>query len=158
MKENSNSLIIKIVALIFLAHGSIQLITGVKPLWMTLRFLFYPSNNTLSESLYYVSMAFLFSILIPIIACISGIGLLKQNKWGWYFAFATAFIVFALNLTGTLNFIIASYHYRSIPMPPIKEGTVVQYISMIPTYIYTIVSLLLLILLSRRSIRAHFKQ
>ena len=153
MKNDHSSLIIRIFALIFLAYGSFQFITGVKPLWMTLRFLFYPSNNTLSEGLYYFSMTFLFSVLIPTIACVSGIGLLKQKNWAWYFAIITTLIVFAVNLTGTLTFIIASYHYRNIAMPPIKEGIVVRYISMIPTYIYTVVSFLLIIILSRRSIR-----
>ena len=103
-------------------------------------------------------MAVFFSIFIPTIACISGIGLLKLKKWGWYFAIITTLIVFALNLTGTIKFIIASYQYRNVPMPPIPEGAVVQYVIMIPTYIYTIVTLLLIILLSRKSIRTNFKQ
>ena len=157
MKDINTPLLIKIAAFIFLAYGSIQLIIGLKHLWWSLRFFFYPSNNTLSESLYFFSMTFFFKILIPAFALISGIGLLKQKKWGWYFALITTLIVFTLNLTGTINFIIASYHYRNIPMPPIPEGSVVQYISMIPTYMYTIVGLLLLLVLTHKSIRLHFK-
>ena len=114
--------------------------------------------SNFSESLYFFSMTFFFKILIPTFALISGTGLLKQKKWGWYFAFITTLMVFALNLTGTINFMIASYHYRNIPMPSIPEGSVVGYISMIPTYIYTIVGLLLFILLIHRSIKMHFKQ
>ena len=103
-------------------------------------------------------MILFFKSLIPACAIVSGTGLFKQKKWGWYFAIITTLIVFALNLTGTIKFIIASYQYRNVPMPPIREGAVVQYVSMIPTYIYTIVTLLLIILLSRKSIRTNFKQ
>ena len=158
MKDNNISILIKFLAFIFLVYGSIQLIIGMKPLWLSLRFLFYPSYNTISESMYYFSMTFFFEILIPAFALLSGTGLLKHKKWGWYFAFTTTLIVFALSLSSTINFIIASYHYRNNPMPQIPEGSVVRYISMLPTYIYTIVGLLLLIVLTHRSIRMHFKQ
>jgi len=130
---------------------------GLKGLWLSLGFLFYPTNNSLSESIYYLALIFFFNTLIPTLILISGIGLLKKKKWGWYFAFTITFIVFALSLTSTINFIIASYHYRDMPMPSVPEGSVVQRISMIPTYITTVSSLAFLIILSRKSIRMHIK-
>ena len=158
MKDDSKSLLIKIFAIFFLAYGSFQLITGLKPLWFSIRFLFYPSQNTLSESLYYFVMILFFKLLIPACAIASGTGLFKQKKWGWYLGFITTLILFSLYLTGTINSIILVYRYRNTPIPPIPEGAVVQYVSMIPTYIYTIVSFLFLIILTRRSIRMQFSQ
>jgi len=158
MNDDNISILIRFLSIIFLAYGSIKLIFGMKHLWLSLQFIFYPSNNTLRESIYYFAMSFFFNTLIPTFALISGIGLLKQRKWGWYFAVTTTFIVFVLSLTGTINFIVASYHYRNIPMPPIPEGAVVHRISMIPTYISAAGSLLLLVILLRRSIRGHIQK
>jgi hypothetical protein len=158
MRDEGKSLLIKIFAIFFLAYGSFQLITGLRPLWFSIRFLFYPSQSTLSEGLHYFVMILFFKVLIPAFAIASGSGLFKQKKWGWYFAFLTTLIFFELYLTGTINSIILIYRYRNTPIPPIPEGAVSQYVSMIPTYIYTIVSFLFLIILTRRSIRMQFSQ
>ena len=157
MRNDNISTLIRFLSIIFLAYGSVKLIIGMKHLWMSLQFIFYPSSNTLRESIYYFAMSLFFNTLIPAIALISGIGLLKQRKWGWYFAVCTTFIVFVLGLTSTINFIVASYHYRNIPMPIIPEGAIVGRISMIPTYISTVVSFLLFIILPRKSIRGYIK-
>ena len=155
MKDKNISKLVKILAFIFLAYGSIQLIIGMKHIWWSLRFLFYPSGNALTESLYYFFRTIFFKMVIPCLAFISGIGLLKQKKWGWYCAFSAALIVFALNLVGTINFLVASYRYRNIPMPSVPEGSTVEYISMIPVYLYTIGGLIVIIILTRKACKQH---
>ena len=157
MKDANVSKLVKILAFIFLAYGSIQLILGLKPIWWSLGFLFYPSSTPLIGSLYYLFLVLFFKMVIPGLALISGIGLFKQKKWGWYCALSTTLIVFAIYLVGSINFLVISYQYRNIPMPPVPEGPTGEYISMIPTYIHTIIGLFFVFVLTRKSIRQNLR-
>ena len=149
---------IKLLAIIPIIYGGVELLLGMKSLWLTLQFMFYPSSDSLSKSLYYSSMIFFFKLMIPVGAILGGIGLFQQKRWGWALSVIVSLVVFTMNCAGAINFAIASYHFRNIDMPPIPEGAETGYYSMIPTYITTVVSLVFVLLLNRKSVKQFFKQ
>ncbi len=66
-------------------------------------------------------------------------------------------ITLVSHLYGTIWFAVLSYKYRDIAMSKIiPEGYHVEYISMWPTYIYALISALLVLVLKRQSMRKEF--
>ena len=67
-------------------------------------------------------------------------------------------VTFVVNFIGTINFVFAVYKSQNVPMPTIPEGAHVEIVSMWPTYIYAVTSVLLLLLLTRNSIKKAFNK
>lgn len=150
--------IIKIISIILVLYGGYLLISGINGVWWTVKFLFYPTSNTFLEIVYYSSLTFLFSLILPFGAICGGIGLFKKKKWGWVLSIIISLIIFTMSFVGTINFAMASYYNRTIPIPPIPEGVIVEEVSMIPTYITAIISLAFIIVLNRKSVKNRFVQ
>ena len=152
-----NKVILKIIGSVFVAFGGIKIILGLESTWWALRYLFnFPNSNTFSEIFYYGGLALLLTFIIPAFSIIGGIGLLKYKRWGWIISVIVSSVLFIISSFGTINFIIASYRFRNTPVPPISEGSVVRYYSMIPTYIQGAASLIIILLLLRNSIKKPF--
>lgn len=150
--------LIRLLAVVLIVYGGVNLLIGMKPLWWTISSLFYPSQNTLLERLYYDALTFFYCLTLPVAEILGGTGLFKEKKWGWIVSVAVCLIIFTLSFAGTINFAIASYVLRNVPMPPIPEGAeVVGYYSMIPTYITTLVSIVFVSLLNRKSVKQILK-
>ena len=157
MQKNKNH-IIKLLALLLISYGAGKILFGLKGIWFSITYIFYSSSITFLSILYAVGMPFLYLIVIPVVAIIGGMGLYKKKKWGWNLSISISLIIFILNCAGTVNFLIASYFYRNIPLPPIPEGSVVHTISMIPAYITTIISLLCVLSLRHKAVKDVFIQ
>jgi hypothetical protein len=150
--------LIRLLAIVLIVYGGVELVLGMKPVWWTLRGFFYPSQNTLLEILYFSGMIFFFNLMLPVAAIFGGTGLLQQKKWGWILSLTVSLVIFAFGFATTINYAIASYVLRNVPMPPIPEGAVVgEYCSMVPTYITTLVSIVFVFLLNRKSVKQTLK-
>lgn len=148
--------IIKLIAIVLIVYGGYELLSDIKAIWWTIQRFFYPSQDSFWEIAYYSGMVFGFSLLLPIATVCGGIGLLNQKRWGWTLSIIVSLIVFTLNFAGTINFIITSHRFRDVPMPAIPESTQVVYVSMIPTYVITTISLVWILLLLRKPVRSMF--
>lgn len=150
--------IIKLVAIFLVLYGGFELLSSIKGVWWSIQSFFYLTSNTFWEIIYFSSLIFFFSLMLPIGAICGGIGLLRQRKWGWILSKIVSLVIFTMSFAATINFAIASYYYRNIPIPPIPEGAVVGYVSMIPTYITTFISLAFITVLNRKSVKNLFVQ
>lgn len=149
--------LIRILAVVFIVYGAIELLQGLKPVWWTLQCLFYSSQNTRLEHLYFDTLTFFFQLMLPVAAIFAGIGLFKVRKWGRILSLTVSLIIFAFSFASTIEFAIAIYVLRNVPVPPIPEGVVVHRVSMIPTWITAFVSLTFCWLLSRDSVKRNLR-
>lgn len=150
--------LIRILAAAFIVYGGVEFIQGLKPVWWTLSSLFYPSQSTVLERLYFGSLIFFFELTLPVAAVLAGVGLFRERKWGWILSLTVSLIIFAFSFAATMNFAIATYVLRHVPVPPVPEGAVVmESVSMIPTWVTTFVSLTFCWLLNRNSVRQTFE-
>ena len=78
-KQTKN--IIKLLAIVLVIYGGFEFLSGIKGVWWSIQSLFHPTNNTFWEIIYFSSLTFFFSLMLPIGAICGGIGLLKQRKW-----------------------------------------------------------------------------
>ena len=146
--------IIDFLGAFFIIVGGLQLFYYANDIWLSLFILFHPSPQmSLQENLLWSSTSLLLLVVLPFATSIAGFGILKIKKWGWWLAMASCILTFIVNFYGTINFAIASYKFRNLPMPTIPEGSYFIFISMWPTYIRAIISALLIILLTRKSIK-----
>ncbi len=150
--------LIKVLAIVSIVYGGIKLLFGMKSVWLTIQYIFYSTSEPFWELLYWSSLTFIISLVVPIAAICGGLGLLQQKRWGWILSIIVSLIIFTINCAGTINFAIVSYYFRNIPMPPIPEGAHVEYYSMIPTYITTFISLAFIIVLRHKSVKNIFIQ
>ena len=155
MLKNINHLI-KLLALLLVVYGTAKIFLGVKGIWFAIIYIFYSSSITFLSILYAVGVPFLFIVLIPVAAIVGGVGLNQRKKWGWILSITVTLVIFSLHCSGTVNFLIASYFYRDIPLPAIPEDSHVEYVSMIPTYLTTIFSLIYVLILNHKSVKNEF--
>jgi hypothetical protein len=153
--KNKNH-ITRSLALLLILYGTAKILLGVKGIWFSISYIFYSSSITFISMLYAVGIPLVYSVLIPVAATAGGVGLYQEKKWGWILSITISLIIFTFHCAGTVNFIIASYFYRNIPLPPIPQGSYVQYISMIPTYIITVISLISILILRHKAIKDVF--
>ena len=155
MLKNVNH-ITKSLSILLVLYGAAKIFLGVKSLWLAITYIFYSSSITFLSVLYTLGLPLIYIVLIPVGAISGGVGLYQKKKWGWILSISISLIIFALHFAGTVNFIIASYFYENIPLPPIPEGSHVQYSSMIPTYITTVVSLICILILRQKAVKNEF--
>jgi hypothetical protein len=153
--------IIKILGAVFVTVGSLRLIWTLKDSWWALAWLFRPSSFATMQ-VYLISSAtslffFIISIILPLAIFIAGFGIIRIKRWGWILAVTVCSVTFIIKFIGTMNFAFAVYMLKDNPMPPIpKDAVVVGHVSMWPTYIYGIASGLLILVLTRDSIKKEF--
>ncbi len=157
MSEKTRYLV-KVLAIISIIYGAIKLPSGMKSVWWISQHFYYSTSNSFWGILYLSSLTFIFSVVFPIGAICAGLGLFKEKKWGWILSIIVSLIIFTINCAGTINFIIASYFFRNIPIPPIPEGAHVGYYSMIPTYSATLISLAFIMVLRHKLVKNVFFQ
>lgn len=146
--------LIKILGSLLIFFGLFKLIYGINGVWWPIRVLLTPSTyNTLSELFFFGGTTLLLSLILPILALVSGFGLIKVKKWGWIWSIIVSLIIFVINFSGTINFAVASYLLRDVPFPEISEDAVVASVSMWPTYIYALISILFVLILTRESVK-----
>jgi hypothetical protein len=155
MLKNKNH-ITKFLALLLIAYGVVKILLGLKGIYFAIAYIFYSSSITLMSILYAVGLPFLYIILIPVAAIVGGVGFYKKKKWGWILSITISLIIFTFHLTGTANFLIASYFYRNMPLPTFPEGSDIHYISMIPTYVITVISFIYILILRHKAIKDEF--
>jgi len=148
--------IIKIISITLVVYGAVKLLLGVQSVWWGITSIFYSSNITFFSIFYIIGIPVFFNLMIPITIVLGSIGLLKQKKWGWIVSIIVSLLIFTMNCAGTINFAIASYFYRNIPLPTIPEGVHVEYYSMIPTYITTCISLAYIFFLNQKYVKNIF--
>jgi len=149
--------IIKLLGALLITTGSLQLIFSAEGIWLTLAGLFRPSSFwSFQAYLYYSAASLFFFIILPSAIFMAGIGLFKFRQWGWQLAVTVCTITLIVKLIGTINFAYAAYKTWDLPMPKMPEGAHVGIVSMWPTYIYGIISALLILLLTRNSIKSAF--
>jgi hypothetical protein len=148
---------IKLLGVLFIAVGSLQTFLRAKDIWWLLTFLFRPNAySTVHNYLFYSAASLFFFIILPLAILVAGIGVIRIKRWGWILAITVCAVTFIVKLIGTMNFEFAVYRLKDHPIPPITEGAVVGYVSMWPTYIYGIASGLLILVLTRNSIKKAF--
>jgi hypothetical protein len=155
LKNNKRK--VKILGSFFIAAGSLQLISGARDIWCSLEMWLRPSSfMTIQEYLFFTAISLLFLLVLPVAVLMAGYGMVRIRRWGWVLAVIACVVRFLFSLYGTINFAIASYESRNVPIPKIPEGAHVEFASMWPTYIYALSSTLLILLLTRNSVRKAF--
>lgn len=153
----NKSAIIKLLGILFVALGSIQLILNARDIWWSLSNLFHPDHfMTIQDYILGGPTSLFFHLVLPVATPISGYGLLKIRRWGWWLAIINCVVTFISSFIGIVYFAIASYKARNLPMPKFPEGAHIVVVSMWPTYIYAVVSALLILLLTRKSVKDAF--
>lgn len=148
---------IKLLGIFFIIVGVLQLIFNAKDIWWSLVILSYPSSFSLHEKLFFTAVSLILCFALPLTELMAGFGIIKIKKWGWWLAIVSCIITFIANFYGTINFAIASYKFQNTPIPTAQEGAHIEFISMWPTYVYAIVSVLLIILLNQKSLKNAFR-
>jgi len=151
---------IKFLGVLFITVGSLQLMMGANDIWWPLVFMFSPSAYpSVHDYLFYSAASLFFFIILPLAIGISGIGIIRIRRWGWLLAIMACTITFIVKFIGTINYAFAVYKSKGNPMPTIPEGAqVAGFVSMWPMYIYAITSALLILLLTRSSIKKTFNK
>ncbi len=146
-----NEYILWAIALVLILWGVYKFVSQARGTWLTLRYGLSDPNF-----LWFNMLHLLFFVMIPLIAIISGWGLLKLRPWAHLSALSISVLMFILTFFETIYFLVQSYYARKVPVPEIPEGTIVGYVSMWPTFITVIVSGVLILVLRRRPIRTLF--
>ena len=156
---NKWTIIIKLLGVLFVATGLLQLISKAKGILWSLFDLFHPNHFVKIEDYILLGpISLFFLVVLPVAALISGYGMLKIRRWGWLLAIISCLITFIMNFYGAVNFILANYKVQNPPMPKFPEGAHIVVVSMWPTYIYAGVSAVLILLLTRNSVRDAFRK
>ena len=149
----SNGSIIKIIAVLLIVYGVTKILFALKSIWFAVRHILYSSSINFVSIIYVSGIPFLLIFLISAAAITGGVGLYQKKRWGWILSITVSLATFTIYCGGTINFLIASYLHKNIPMPSFSEGEHVEHFSMIPTYVITVVSLIYVFVLSRKSIK-----
>lgn len=150
--------IIKLFGTFFIIVGGLQLLLNANAIWVSFFFLFNPSpSRSLQDNLLWNTASLFFSFALPLATFMAGFGIIKIMKWGWWVAMACCIFTFIVNFYGTINFAIQSYRLQNMPMPKIPVDAHVMYISMWPTYMYAVISALLILLLTRKLVKDAIK-
>ena len=149
----SNDSIIKILAVLLIMCGVGKILFDAKSIWFAITHVLFSSSINFVLMLYVVVMPLFFIFLISAAAIAGGVGLYQKKKWGWVLSITVSLATFTIYCAGTINFLIASYLHKNISMPSFSEGEHVEYFSMIPTYVITVVSLIYAFVLSRKSLK-----
>ncbi len=105
---------------------------------------------------WYIPMSILFDLIL-IGKLVAAIGLFRLRKWGRQIAIVVLSADFIIRLSGAIN--AWTWHLRHPESPPVFDGEVtVLTVSMIPSYIIAIVSLICVVVLSQRIIKSTFKE
>jgi hypothetical protein len=154
--KNNNKIKIKTLSITLIVYGSAKLLLDIKGIWWAIKYTFYSSNITFLSILHSVGLPLLFNFLIPVAIIAGGVGLYQKKKWGWVLTIIISLSSFTFHCSETIIFIIASYFYRNIPIQPILKGENVVYVSMIPTYVITVISLTYILVLNHKSVKNDF--
>jgi len=145
--------IIKNLGIFFILIGTIKLFSNINGVWMLLTVLSHPNSLSFEDYLLYGFIPLLFLFFLPLLIIIAGIEVFKKRKLGWQLAMAVCIITLIINVVGIINFAYAVYITSNIPMPSISNGSSVGIVSMWPTYVSALVNILLIFLLTRKSIK-----
>ncbi len=152
--QGKTRVLIKAVGIIAIILGAIPLlnyllltITIVKPILVGA----YPAGK-FSFLLVIVAA----SMILPLAKVIAGYGLLRIIQWARKAAIAIFTIEFLLVFTGAANFCVQCYRFRNIPAVIYDRAMFIETVNMWPTYIFALVSLLFIAILSRPSIKEIF--
>ena len=143
---------------LFIVVGLLQLISEAKGIWLSLFLLFrlnaYPS--LLGYLIFNIAFLF-FLIILPLAILSAGIGIIKMRRWGWRLAITVCSITLVIKLIGAVNYAFAVYMAGNNLSPHIPAGAIAVFpISMWYSYIYGIVSGLLILILTRKSTKKAF--
>ena len=142
-----NKLTINIISVSLIFYGLIKALLNAKQQWSSFMYLCYSIDaNYFFSELCISSLQFLQEFIFPISAIYGGINLIKLKKRGWIISIFVTLLFFMINLAWTISFVIASYHYRNIHLPPIPEGPHVVYMK-------TLFSLVFIFLLRRKQLQ-----
>ena len=146
-----NEYIVWAVALVLILWGVYKFVSQARGTWLTLQA--WLSDPKL---LWFGMLVLLLSVVIPLIAIISGWGLLKLRPWAHLSALSISVLMFTITFFNTIYFLVQSYYARNVLVPKIPEGAIVTHVSMWPMYITVIVSGVFILVLRWKPIRTLF--
>ncbi len=147
---------IKSLGAFFMLTGLLELILDRKEIYWNFRGLIHGNEFIGKPGDYFLfhGLSGIFFVLI-LAAIVAGYGLMKLKKLSWALSVAGCTVLFFSALYGIISVAVLTAQ-RTVPMPNVlPNGAVVQYVW--PTYLVALISLALIILLSRKSIREIFK-
>jgi hypothetical protein len=92
-------------------------------------------------------MVALFSVVIPLIAIVSGWGLFKFHSWARLLALSLSIVSFIFTMGKSLEFALRRFYYWNVTAAGIPEGSVIVYFNLWPTYVTVLVSGVLILIL-----------
>ena len=112
-------------------------------------------HNPLPEySAWLIALLVLFDVVL-VAKLIGATGLLLAKRWGWLAAVIALTTDVLLSVAGMINVWISVYR-EAEPPPEITPANVVITLSMMPTYLITLISVASVIILTRRTIKNIF--
>ena len=150
-----NKFILIVVSTISIAYGVFELLLGIEDIWWSVQYLHHPAGDTTSNFLYSISRTIFFGLILPVAAIWGGMGLLRQEKWGWVLEITLCLVILILSCAGAVIFLMERY-YGDIPGTPRAEDAMIVYYSAILTFIKAFVSFAFILFLIQKPVKMHF--
>ena len=112
-------------------------------------------HNPLPEfPVWFIALVVLFDVVL-VAKLIGATGLLLAKRWGWWAAIIALTADILVRVAGMINAWTSAYR-QTVPPPEVTATDVVVTVTMMPTYLITLISLASVILLTHRTIKNIF--
>lgn len=138
--------LVEFIVVILAAYSLWMVLAGSRGIWLSLDCLATCSNLDF-DYIWFAILSFVWSGILPAAGFISAYELFKRRAWGRKLALILCFVLFLVELYGTVKFAVLSYQFRIVPIPPVPPGGREVHVSMWPAYVIGLGSALLLFLL-----------
>ena len=152
--QRKTASLIKALGIITIVLGALPVLNYLLMIMYILRAIFAKGRPPERMSVLFIIIAF--SLVLPVAKVIGGYGLLKIRLWARKLTIAVFAIEYLIGFTAAMFFGIQCYRLRHMPPSMYDNAITVGTLSMLPTYIFALVSLLVIALLTRNSVRKAF--
>jgi hypothetical protein len=96
------------------------------------------------------------SLVLPVAKIVGGCGMLKLRLWARKIAIMVFCVEYLIGIMGAVLFYFQSYRLQSLPSTLYDDAMAIGTLRMVPTYVFALVSLLFIALLTRDSVKRAF--
>lgn len=96
------------------------------------------------------------SLVLPVAKIVGGCGMLKLRLWARKVAIMVFSVEYLIGIMGAILFYLQSYRLQVLPGVLYDDAMAIGTLRMVPTYVFALISLLFIALLTRDSVKRAF--
>lgn len=96
------------------------------------------------------------SLVLPVAKIVGGCGILKLRLWARKITIAVFGVEYLIGVMGAIFFSLQSCRLRALPSVLYDDAMAIGALRMVPTYVFALISLLFIALLTRKSVKRAF--